>query len=80
MLVLSRKLNEKIRIGSDVVLTIVSVSENSVKIGIEAPNNIKILRDELYETVKQEVTQAQKVLTEIDTETLKQISDKFKKK
>ncbi len=52
MLVLTRKINEKIRIGPDIVISVVSVSENQVKIGIEAPASVKILRDELYENVK----------------------------
>lgn len=58
MLVLSRKQNEKIRIGSDIVINIVSVSENQVKIGIEAPPDVKILREELYENVKKSVIEA----------------------
>ncbi len=65
MLVLKRKPNEKIRIGSDIVISIVSVSEHQVKIGIEAPNDVKILREEIYETVKQETLEASKLSTEI---------------
>lgn len=58
MLVLSRKQNEKIRIGSDIIVHIISTSENQVKIGIEAPGDIKILRDELYERIKIESHEA----------------------
>ena len=79
MLVLSRKLNQKIRIGKDIVITIVNISEGSVKIGIDAPASVKILRDELYESVKQQVNEARQSSTEIDKETLKQIKDKLKK-
>ncbi len=79
MLVLSRKQNQKIRIGNDVVITIVNISESSVKIGIEAPTSVKILRDELYESVKQQVSEAQKSTASIDMETIKQIKHKFKK-
>ncbi len=79
MLVLSRKINQKIRIGNDVVITIVSVSENNVKIGIEAPFSVKILREELYESVKQQVNEAQKSTFDFDKETINQIKDKFKK-
>ncbi len=79
MLVLSRKINQKIRIGNDVVITIVSVSENNVKIGIEAPSSVKILREELYESVKQQVNEAQKSTFDFDKETINQIKDKFKK-
>jgi carbon storage regulator CsrA len=60
MLVLSRKQNEKIRIGSNVVIKIVSLTENQVKIGIEAPSDVKILREEIYENVKQHTIEASK--------------------
>jgi len=47
MLVLSRKQNERIRVGDSVVVTIVRVSGDKVRIGIEAPANVRVLRDEL---------------------------------
>ncbi|MCB0730271.1 MAG: carbon storage regulator [Ignavibacteriae bacterium] len=53
MLILSRKENQKIRIGNDVVINIISISENNVKIGIEADINVKIYREEVYDSIKQ---------------------------
>jgi len=47
MLVLSRKQNERIRVGDSVVVTIVRVSGDKVRIGIEAPADMRVLRDEL---------------------------------
>ncbi len=47
MLVISRKEFERVRIGKDIIVTIVRVDATRVKIGIEAPESIKILRDEL---------------------------------
>ena len=47
MLVLSRKESEKIKLGSDIVLTIVRVSGDRVRLGIEAPPEMLILREEL---------------------------------
>lgn len=47
MLVLSRKVDEKILIGEDIVLTVVKIDTNRIRIGIDAPNNVHILRGEL---------------------------------
>lgn len=47
MLVLSRKESEKIKLGDSIVLTIVRVSGDRVRLGIEAPNDMLILRHEL---------------------------------
>lgn len=47
MLVLSRKSGEKIQIGDNISLTIVRIGPNSVRIGIEAPREMSILREEL---------------------------------
>jgi len=49
MLVLTRKAGETIRIGSDVRITIVSNVGGQARIAIEAPQSIRILREELYE-------------------------------
>jgi carbon storage regulator len=56
MLVLSRKQNERIRVGDSVVVTIVRVSGDKVRIGIEAPPNVRVLRDELEPETLGEVT------------------------
>lgn len=47
MLVLSRKLNERIHIGDDIVVTVVRTGRGQIRLGIEAPSDIKILREEL---------------------------------
>jgi carbon storage regulator len=47
MLVLSRKESERIRLGDSIVITIVRVSGDKVRLGIEAPPNVLVLRDEL---------------------------------
>jgi carbon storage regulator CsrA len=53
MLVLARKLDESIVIGDDVVVKIISIDKGVVKIGIDAPSNISIVRSELLEDVKE---------------------------
>jgi carbon storage regulator CsrA len=47
MLVLSRKAQERIQIGNNVVVTVLRVKGNMVRIGIEAPKNIRVIRTEL---------------------------------
>jgi carbon storage regulator len=47
MLVLSRRETERVRLGDSIVLTIVRVSGDKVRLGIEAPPNVLVLRDEL---------------------------------
>ncbi len=49
MLVLSRKPSERIHIGENIVITVVRVSGQTVRIGIEAPTDIKIMREELLD-------------------------------
>ena len=53
MLVLSRKANQEIMIGDHIQLTILKVKGNTVRIGIQAPEQIRIIRGELKETVGQ---------------------------
>lgn len=52
MLVLTRRLGEAITIGDDIKIIIVEVDNNQVKLGVEAPREIEIYREELYEKVK----------------------------
>jgi len=47
MLVLSRKESQRIRLGDSIVVTIVKISGDKVRIGIEAPSDVLVLRDEL---------------------------------
>ena len=56
MLVLSRKQNERIRVGDSVVVTVVRVSGDKVRIGIEAPADVSVLRDELDDEALGDVT------------------------
>jgi carbon storage regulator len=75
MLVISRKINDKIKIGNDIEITIVSIDKNQVKIGIDAPKNLTILRGELIEQITEE---NRKAVQEVDIDTLKNFSDMFK--
>lgn len=52
MLILSRKKNEQIVISDDITITVLDVEGEKVKIGIDAPKDIKVFRKELIEEVK----------------------------
>ncbi|MFP4444995.1 MAG: carbon storage regulator CsrA [Desulfosudaceae bacterium] len=51
MLVLTRKFNEKVRVGKDIVVTVIQIDKGSVKLGFEAPEEVTIYRDEVYEKI-----------------------------
>ena len=49
MLVLTRRKNERIRIGNEILIEVVEISGNRVRVGIEAPREVPIVRCELVE-------------------------------
>ncbi len=54
MLILTRKLGERIAIGDDVTITLLEIKGSHVKLGIEAPKSISIHRQEIYERIREE--------------------------
>lgn len=54
MLVLTRKQDEEIMLGDDTKISILGVNGNQVRIGIHAPENVPILRKELYDKIQRE--------------------------
>ena len=56
MLILSRKIDQKIRIGDDIILTIIDVKGDQVKIGVEAPSDVKVYRQEVFSAIQSENT------------------------
>ena len=59
MLVLTRKLGENIRIGDSVKITVLEVRSGQVKLGIEAPPEVKVHREEIYTRIQEEARRAQ---------------------
>lgn len=54
MLVLSRKVGERIKIGPDIVITVVRIQGDKTRIGIEAPDDVQVLRGELADAAQGE--------------------------
>ena len=54
MLILSRKIDEKIKIGNDITITLIDVHGDQVKIGVEAPKNVKVFRQEVFDAIQNE--------------------------
>ncbi len=54
MLVLARKINERIVIGEDIEISVVDIKGDQVKLGIKAPKRVKVYRQEVYEAIQQE--------------------------
>jgi carbon storage regulator len=58
MLVLSRHRDESIMIGDDIVVTIVDIRGDKVRLGIEAPKEVPVHRQEVYEAIRREAQKA----------------------
>jgi len=54
LLILTRKIGESLMIGSEVTVTVMAVKGNQVRIGINAPKDVAVHREEVYERVQQE--------------------------
>lgn len=54
MLVLSRHRDESIMIGDNIVITIVDIRGDKVRLGIQAPTDVPVHREEVYEAIKRE--------------------------
>ena len=53
MLILTRKVGESLLIGDDVSITVLSVRGNQVKIGVNAPRDVSVHREEIYQRIKE---------------------------
>jgi carbon storage regulator len=59
MLVLSRKKDEKIVIGDNITLMVIEIRGDKVRLGIDAPRDVAVHREEVYDAIKREAGQKQ---------------------
>jgi carbon storage regulator len=75
MLILTRKTGESIMIGDTIEIQVVDLKGDQVKIGIKAPNNVKVYRKEVYDAIQKENTaaaQSKPILPSLDAMMKKQ--------
>lgn len=76
MLILARKENQSIMIGEDIEISILNIKGDHVKIGINAPSNVKVYRKEVFE----EIQAANIAAVTTDLNAVKNIGNLFKNK
>jgi carbon storage regulator len=72
MLILSRKINEKIMIGEDISVSIIEIRGDQVRIGVDAPKTVKVFRQEVFDAIMAEnkaAAQSSPVFPEFDPKT-----------
>lgn len=54
MLVLTRRIGEKIHIGDDITVTVLGIKGNQIRLGVNAPQDVEVHREEIYRRVQAE--------------------------
>ena len=75
MLILTRKLGENIRIGDDVRIIVLDIKGGQVKLGIDAPPNVSVHREEIYEKIRDENRRA----SGISADDVREVAEVFRK-
>jgi carbon storage regulator len=60
MLILTRRVGETLKVGNDVDVTVLGVKGNQIRIGIKAPKNVAVHREEIFERIQREAELAQR--------------------
>ena len=72
MLILTRKQGESVAIGDDIQVTVVEIQGKQVKLGVKAPREVSVHRQEIYEKIQQENIRASQV-QDLDLSELRQV-------
>jgi carbon storage regulator len=75
MLVLTRHIDESIAIGDNILITILAVEGDRVKIGISAPREIPIMRQEVFQAIQAQEKLQKRLATEPEPDTFKQLRE-----
>lgn len=73
MLVLTRKVDESITIGDSIVLTVLAIEGEKVKLGISAPRDLVILRQEVFQAIQEQSKIQELLATSAESETFEQL-------
>ena len=68
MLILTRRIGEVLRIGDDVSITVLGIKGNQVRIGIDAPKDVAVHREEIYQRIKSETDDGTEEQPSVDTD------------
>ncbi|MBF0165253.1 MAG: carbon storage regulator CsrA [Magnetococcales bacterium] len=66
MLILTRRIGESLNIGDEIKITLLGIKGNQVRIGIDAPRDVEVHREEIYDKIKRETRKANTKMS-IDT-------------
>ena len=67
MLVLTRKVDESITIGSEITVTVLEIRGNQVRLGIDAPRETSVHRTEIYQAIVEENVKAARAMEDLDS-------------